>query len=65
VNLILQFRLKRGGDETKHCQKMKQRQRARLGSIGRKCDMVQQRDDIDQRRSGTEEGKGRRLHQLC
>jgi hypothetical protein len=32
------FRLERRGDGTKRFQKMKQRQRAQLGSMGRKCD---------------------------
>jgi hypothetical protein len=40
------------------------RQRARLGSIGMKCDTVRRRGDIGQRRGGTEEGKGRRRRQL-
>jgi hypothetical protein len=37
ADLIYQFQLERGGDGTKYCQKIKMRQRARLGSIGRKC----------------------------
>jgi hypothetical protein len=37
---VLRFWLKRGGDGTKHCQKMKWRQRSRLGSKGRKRDTV-------------------------
>jgi hypothetical protein len=44
---MLQFRLKRGGNGTKCCQKMKQRQWAHLGSMGRKRDTLQQRGDID------------------
>jgi hypothetical protein len=32
------FQFERGCDRTKRCQKMKQRQRAHLGSMGRKCD---------------------------
>jgi hypothetical protein len=35
---------------------MKRRQRARLGSMGRKCDTTQPRDDIGQRRGGSGEG---------
>jgi hypothetical protein len=57
---MFQFLLERGGDKIKHCRKMKRRQRARLGSMGSKRDTVQQRDDIGQRRGGTEEGKERR-----
>jgi hypothetical protein len=30
VNSMLQFQLERGGDETKHCRKIKQMQRASL-----------------------------------
>jgi hypothetical protein len=30
VNSMLQFQLEKGGDGMKHCQKMNQRQRARL-----------------------------------
>jgi hypothetical protein len=44
---VFQFWLERGGDGMKYCQKIKQRQRARLGSIGRKCDTAQQRGDMD------------------
>jgi hypothetical protein len=33
VDSILWFRLKRGGNGTKHCQKMKRRQQAHLDSI--------------------------------
>jgi hypothetical protein len=57
---MLRFRLERGGDEMKRCQKMKRSQRARLGSMGRKCDTVRRRGDVGQRIGGTEEGKGRR-----
>jgi hypothetical protein len=38
VNSMLRFQLEREGDKIKHCQKMKRRQRARLDSMGRKCD---------------------------
>jgi hypothetical protein len=64
VNSLLWFWLKRRGDRIKHCQNMKQRQRARLGSMGRKRDTVRRRDDVDRRRGGTEEGKERRRHLL-
>jgi hypothetical protein len=56
---VLRFQLKRGDDRTKSCWKMKQRQRARLGSIGMKHDTTQQRDDVSRRRGGTEKGKGK------
>jgi hypothetical protein len=37
---MLWFRLKSGGDRMNHYWKMKQRQRARVGSMGRKRDTV-------------------------
>jgi hypothetical protein len=40
ADLMLRFRLEMEDDGTKHCWKMKQRQRAHLGSIERKCDTV-------------------------
>jgi hypothetical protein len=46
VDSIFQFQLERGGDVTKSCRKMKQKQRARLASVGRKCDTTQRRDDV-------------------
>jgi hypothetical protein len=55
---MLQFHLERGGDGTKHYLKMKRRQRSHLGSMGRKCGMVQQRGDVKRRRGGTGEWKG-------
>jgi hypothetical protein len=61
---MLPFRFERGGDGTKRCQKMKQRQRVHLGSMGRKRDTTWWRDDIGGRRGGTGEGKGRRRRQL-
>jgi hypothetical protein len=54
---ILQFRLERGSDGMKYCRKMKQRQQAHLGSMGRKCDMTRWHGDIGRRRGDTEEGK--------
>jgi hypothetical protein len=57
---ILRFWLERGGDGTKHCRKMKRRQRAGLGSIGKKRDTAQRRGDVSQRRGGTREGIGSR-----
>jgi hypothetical protein len=41
----------------KCCRKMKQRQRAHLDSMERKCDTARWRGDIDRRRGDTEEGK--------
>jgi hypothetical protein len=61
---MLQFQLEMGGDGMKHCQKMKRRQRARLGSMGRKRDTVWERDDISRRRGGIGKGKRRRRRQL-
>jgi hypothetical protein len=61
---ILPFRLERGGDGTKRCQKIKRRQRTCLSSMGRKHDTVQWHDDVDRRRGSTGEGKGRRWRQL-
>jgi hypothetical protein len=56
---MLQFRLERGGDWIKHCQKMKwRRQRAHPGSMGKKHDMARWSGDVGQRRGGTREGKG-------
>jgi hypothetical protein len=64
VVLMLQFRLERGGNRTKRCRKMKWRQRARLNSMGRKCDLTRQRDNAGRRRDGTRERKERRRCQL-
>jgi hypothetical protein len=60
---MLQFWLKMGGNGTKRYQKMKRRQGACLGSMGRKRDPARHRDDVDRRRGGTGEGKGRRRRQ--
>jgi hypothetical protein len=57
---MLRFQLERGGDGSKRYQKMKRRQRARLGSMGRKRDTTRWRDDVGQRRGGVGEGKRRR-----
>jgi hypothetical protein len=40
VDSMLRFQLERGDNGTKCCQKMKRGQRARLGSMKRKCDMT-------------------------
>jgi hypothetical protein len=61
---MLQFRVERGGDGTKHYRKMKRRQQARLGSMERKRDTTWRRDDIGRRRCGIGEGKERRRRQL-
>jgi hypothetical protein len=60
ANSMLWFWLERGGDRTKHCRKMKQRQQARLVSMGRKRDTVRWCGDVGRRRGGTGKGKGRR-----
>jgi hypothetical protein len=53
---MLRFRLERGGDGMKHCLKMKQRQWAHLGSMGRKHDTVQKwRRRPEERRHRAEE----------
>jgi hypothetical protein len=64
ADLMFQFRLERGGDGTKCCQEMNQRQWVCLGSMGRKCNTAWWRDDVRQRRGSTGEGKERRRHQL-
>jgi hypothetical protein len=64
VDSMLWFRLKRGGDGMKCCRKMRRRLRAHFGSIGRKRDIVRRCVDVDRRRGGTGEGKGKRQHQL-
>jgi hypothetical protein len=53
----LMLRLDRGGDGMKRCRKMKRRQQARLGSMGRKLDMTRRCGDIGRRRGGTKERK--------
>jgi hypothetical protein len=58
ANSMLQFYLERGGDGTKRCRKMKPRQRARLGSMGRKCGTVRWRDNASRRRGDTKGEKG-------
>jgi hypothetical protein len=55
---MLWFQLERGGDEMKCYQKMKQRQRARLSSMGRKHDTARWHGDVGRRRCSTGEGKG-------
>jgi hypothetical protein len=43
---MLRFQLEKGGNRTKRCWKMKQRQRARLVSMRKKCDTTQRRGDV-------------------
>jgi hypothetical protein len=64
VDSMLRFSLERGVDVMKCCQKIKQMQRIHLGSMGRKHDMTQRRDNVDQRRCDTEKEKVRRRCQL-
>jgi hypothetical protein len=64
VNSMLQFQLESGGDGTKHCQKMKQRQGAHLGSMGMKYNMLRRHGDVCRRRDDTREEKERRQYQL-
>jgi hypothetical protein len=60
ANSILWFRLEKGGDKMKRCQKMKWRQRACLGSMERKHDTALLCGNVGLRRGDTREGKGRR-----
>jgi hypothetical protein len=64
TDLMIRFRLERGGDGTKHYQKIKRRHRAHLDSMRRKRDMGWRCVDVDWRRDATKEGKGRRWRQL-
>jgi hypothetical protein len=61
---LLLFWLERGDDGTKCYQKMKQMQRARLSSMGRKRNTTRWNDGVGQRRGATREEKGRRRRQL-
>jgi hypothetical protein len=63
VDSMLRFWLKRLGDKTKRCRKMKWRQQAHLGSMGMKCDTARCYN-IGRRRGDIREGKGKRQHQL-
>jgi hypothetical protein len=49
---------------TKHFQKVKRSQRARLESMGSKRDTTRRHGDVDPRRGDTREGKGMRRCQL-
>jgi hypothetical protein len=64
TNSMLQFQLERESDGMKHYQKVKQKQRARLGSIKRKHDTTQRRGNINRRSDSTGEAKGRRQYEL-
>jgi hypothetical protein len=57
---MLQFQFEKGCDRTKRYRKMKRMQRAHLDLMGMKLDTAQRRDDVGQRRYGTEEEKWRR-----
>jgi hypothetical protein len=57
VYSMLQFQLEGRDDGTKRCRKIKMRQRARLGSMGKKRDMAWWCGNVGQRRGGTVEGK--------
>jgi hypothetical protein len=61
---MLRFQLESRGDEMKHYQKIKERQRAYLGSMERKRDTARWCGDIGQRRDNTREGKGGRRRLL-
>jgi hypothetical protein len=53
ADLMLQFWLERRDDGMKHYQKMKQRQRAHLASMGWKRNTVRRCDDVSRKRGGT------------
>jgi hypothetical protein len=63
-NTLISAREGRGGVGMKCCRKIKQMQRAHLGSIERKRDTTRRCGDIGQRSGGTREGNGRRRRQL-
>jgi hypothetical protein len=46
---------------TKRYRKIKQRQRAHLDSMEKKCDITRRRDNVDRMRGDIGEGKRRRL----
>jgi hypothetical protein len=54
ANSMLRFWLKREGDGMKHCQKMKQRNQSRLGSMGRKHDTAWRRRSEERWHQGGE-----------
>jgi hypothetical protein len=58
ANSILHFQLEMRGDGTKRSQKMKQSQRAHVGSMGSKRDTACRHGDVGRRRGSTGEGKG-------
>jgi hypothetical protein len=61
---MLRFLLEKEDDGMKHCQEMKRRQRAHLGSMGRKCEMVRRCGDVGRRIGGTGDEKGTRRRLL-
>jgi hypothetical protein len=60
----LQFQLKRGGDRTKRCQKIKRSIELVLASWEESVTRRNGIGDVGRRRGGTEEGKERRRCQL-
>jgi hypothetical protein len=64
ADLKLQFRLKRGGDRIKRCQKIKRSIELVLASWEESVTRRNGIGDVDRRRGGTEEGKERRRCQL-
>jgi hypothetical protein len=57
VDSMLRFRLEMRNDWMKYYRKMKRRQRACLGFMGRKRDTAWWHDDVSRRRCSTEEGE--------
>jgi hypothetical protein len=65
VNSIVQFQLERRGDEMKHCQKIKWRQQARLGFMGKKCDTAWRRWPEERRHRGRESEETMQVKLTC
>jgi hypothetical protein len=61
---ILRFCLEGEGDGMKRCRRIKRRQRACLGSMGRKCYTTQWHGDVSRRKDSTGEGEWMRRCQL-
>jgi hypothetical protein len=58
IDSMLRFQLERGGDGMKFCRKMKRKQRAHLGSIGRKHGMAQREATLAGGETAPQRGKG-------